>query len=463
MLDLINGVLDISKIESGKMELYCESFNIHRLFSEISSTVSPLMNQNSNQLKVDCQEDIGFMHSDLLKIRQIIFNLLSNSAKFTEHGEITLAVEKVKNFVRFHVCDTGIGMNDEQMEKVFDPFSQADVSTTRKYGGTGLGLSITQQFCRLLGGDIKVKSEYGQGSKFTVTLPIDHQAESIGAQELTDQVTKGNDDFSSDESNSYKVMIVDDDPVARDLLQRHLEKDGYQVRTVSEGVEAHQIAKSWQPDVITLDVLMANVDGWTVLSKLKQDATVSHIPVIMVSIVDEKNMGYTLGAADYISKPVQQDVLRQVVAKHLPQLSDLEQLKLLVVDNDEATRAIVRRTFEQLNCDVTEAINGEVGCEVLQEMTPDVILLDLMMPEVDGFEFLDRIKKRDKFKEIPVIVLTAKALTKRDYARLQGRVEKIYEKSEEPLVKILRSLSEQIQSSLMSNKPSSPTTDKRSC
>lgn len=449
LLDLINGVLDISKIESGKMETYCESFDVYKMIGEIPATVEPLVNKNNNTLEIRCDQNIGTMHSDLLKIRQSIFNFLSNSAKFTEQGEIVLSVDKGMlngdESMVFTISDTGIGMTPEQQEKVFEPFSQADVSTTRKYGGTGLGLSITQQFCHLLGGEIEVESKVGEGTSFIMRLPVYYKQNEVVAA-----VPSEIDDSARIEvdNNARKIMVVDDDPVARDLLRRHLEKDGYNVKTVSDGAEVVDLARQWQPDIITLDVLMANVDGWTVLSKVKNDETISHIPVIMVSIVDEKKMGYTLGAADYISKPVQQRTLREVVAKHIP--DSLGQFQILVIDDDEATRSVVRHTFEKLECTVSEAINGQAGWEQIEQLIPDIILLDLMMPEVDGFEFLDRVKRTPEWKDIPVIVLTAKTLTNEDYARLQGRVEKIYEKSEAPLIQILGSVSEQIRSTLAS-------------
>lgn len=453
LLDLINGVLDISKIESGKMETYCESFDVYEMIGEVQATIGPLVNKNNNELEIRCEQNIGTMHSDLLKIRQAIFNFLSNSAKFTEQGKIILSVAKgVLNGVEamvFTISDTGIGMTPEQQEKVFDPFSQADVSTTRKYGGTGLGLSITQQFCHLLDGEIEVDSKVGEGTSFIMRLPVYYKQKEVVAE-----VPSEIDDSPRIEadSNARKIMVVDDDPVARDLLRRHLEKDGYNVKTVSDGAEVFDLAKQWQPDIITLDVLMANVDGWTVLSKVKNDESISHIPVIMVSIIDEKKMGYTLGAADYISKPVQQHTLRDVVAKHIPE--SLSQFQLLIIDDDEATRSVVRHTFEKLQCTVSEAVNGQAGWEQIEQRIPDIILLDLMMPEVDGFEFLERVKRTPEWKDIPVIVLTAKTLTKEDYARLQGRVEKIYEKSEAPLPQILGSVSEQIRSTLVSSQPS---------
>lgn len=448
LLDLINGVLDISKIESGKMETYCESFDVYKMIEEIPATVAPLVDKNNNTLQIHCDQNIGTMHSDLLKIRQAIFNFLSNAAKFTEQGSIDLSVVRgvlnEEEAMVFTISDTGIGMTSEQQEKVFDPFSQADVSTTRKYGGTGLGLSITQQFCHLLGGEIEVQSKVGEGTSFIMRLPVFYKHGED--PDLTELSVVESAQVKVD-NNARKVMVVDDDPVARDLLRRHLEKDGYNVKTVSDGSDVVDLAMEWKPDIITLDVLMANVDGWTVLSQIKNDETVSHIPVIMVSIVDEKKMGYTLGAADYISKPVQQSTLRDVVAKHIP--DNLAQFELLVVDDDEATRTVVRHTFEKLECNVTEAINGQAGWEKIERLIPDIILLDLMMPEVDGFEFLDKVKKTSAWKDIPVIVLTAKTLTKDDYARLQGRVEKIYEKSEAPLTQILGSVSDQIRSTLM--------------
>jgi len=445
LLDLINGVLDISKIEAGKMEVYAEPFDIYKMIEGIPSAVAPLVDKNHNKLDVHCDPDIGKMNSDSLKIRQAILNLVSNAAKFTEKGEIVLSAERsvVNNeeLLAFTVSDTGIGMTVEQQQKVFEPFSQADVSTTRKYGGTGLGLSITQQFCHLLGGDIEVTSEEGKGTAFAIRLPVNYQQKNVRAPNQQDRKTSSQTVI---EGNARKVMVVDDDPVARDLLQRHLVKDGYNVKTVADGIEVVDLANRWQPDVITLDVLMQNIDGWTVLSKIKHDPKLSHIPVIMVSIVDEKKMGYTLGAADYLSKPVDQVTLRQVVAKHIS--DKVEHYNLLVIDDDQATRAVVRHTFEKLNCSVFEATNGQAGWEQVEQQIPDIIVLDLMMPDVDGFEFLDRVKKTKKWRDIPVIVLTAKTLTQDDYTRLQGRVEKIYEKAEAPLVQILSSVSDQIKS-----------------
>lgn len=449
LLELINGVLDISKIESGKMEVYSETFDVGQMIADIPEIVTPLIDKNGNTLEIRCDQNIGTMNSDVLKIRQAIFNLLSNAAKFTDQGNIVLSVEKRRQnsqeMMVFVVSDTGIGMTPDQQDKVFNPFSQADASTTRKYGGTGLGLSITEQFCGLLGGSINVKSKAGEGTSFTIFLPVNYQPLKENTERSAEPEPQNNIS-TAEYANARKVMVVDDDPVARDLLKRHLEKDGYNVKTVSNGNEVIDLAREWQPDVITLDVLMPNVDGWTVLSKVKNDSLVSHIPVIMVSVVDEKQMGYTLGATDYISKPVRQSTLRDAVAKHIPDV--LGQYNLLVIDDDEATRSVVRRTFEKLDCSVAEAVNGQSGWEQIEAQIPDLILLDLMMPEVDGFEFLSRVKKTNKWKDIPVIVLTAKTLTNDDYARLQGNVDKIYEKSEAPLVQILGAVSDQIRTIL---------------
>ena len=446
LLSLINEVLDLSKIEAGKMDVYFESFDVANMLSEIEGTISPLIDTMSNQLNIEHDNNLGSMHSDLTKIRQTIFNLLSNSAKFTEQGTITLSTSREvrhdNEFMVFKVTDTGIGMSPEQLQKVFEPFSQADTSTTRKFGGTGLGLTITRHFCQLLGGDISVTSELNKGTCFTVSVPthpITLSEEEIGSDADADA------DMGADSNRAGTVLVIDDDPAVRDLFARYLRRDGYRVHTVSDPQRALDQVRKVRPDVITLDVLMPKTDGWALLNALKRDVELSDIPVVMVTIVDNKNLGFSLGAADYLSKPVQQAQLLSVIAKHA---DAPDRPKILVVEDDEATRQVVRRVLTKNGCDVIEAENGCVGLERLDQGLPDLILLDLMMPEMDGFDFLSQLRNRAQWRAIPVVVMTAKSLTKADYGKLRGKVEDICQKEGRPFENLANEVSKHIKDRL---------------
>lgn len=443
LLSLINGVLDLSKIEAGKMEVFLETFDVAEMLKDVEGTIAPLISKNQNTLRVDTTHAPERMRSDLTKVRQTIFNLLSNAAKFTTEGQISLTASHHESdgsaFVTFAVEDSGIGMTPDQLARVFEPFNQADSSTTRNYGGTGLGLSICQHFCQMLGGDISATSEVGVGTTFTALFAAD--AEHIEGKDDTSQAPHVREEPSP---AATTVLVVDDDLTVQDVISRHLKKDGYQVITASDGDAALDLARRHQPDVITLDVLMPRTDGWSVLGKIKSDPELESIPVIMISIVENRNRGYSLGATDYISKPIEQDELLQVVAKHA--LGKTR--NVLVVEDDEATRAVVRKGLQKQGWTVSEAENGKVGLESLRQGVPELILLDLMMPQMDGFEFLDETQKHESWRDIPVIVVTAKDLTDDDYIRLQGNVEGIVKKSGDSLDDLLGRLSERIGSTL---------------
>ena len=435
LLGLINEVLDLSKVEAGRMELFVEAVDVSKMLSDIESTVTPLVEQSGNKLIVDCDQELRTIHTDLTKVRQTLLNLLSNAAKFTENGTITLSVNcedrSGVGWMIFKVTDSGIGMTSEQMSRVFEPFSQADASTTRAYGGTGLGLALSRQFCHLLGGDITVSSIVGTGTTFTVSIPGESAVEEPGPSEEEAGAEDG-----------LTVLVVDDNPVARDLLARHLERDGYRVEKVPDAREAVTAARRCRPVVITLDVLMPYMDGWSVLSALKQDPDLASIPVVMVTITDDKNLGFSLGAVEYLRKPVRQEHLLSVVATHARGKAPGS---VLVVEDDPDTREVVRRTLEKANWRVVEAENGKIGLAKLEETTPEVILLDLMMPEMDGFEFVSVIQRDQRWKDIPIIVVTAKTLNKDELARLQGRVEEVMHKGGRTIDSLLAEVSEKIQ------------------
>ena len=418
LLELINAVLDLSKIEAGKMDLYLESFDIATLIRDIAAVIQPLAAKNANQLQVVCPESTGTMRADLTKVRQALFNLLSNACKFTDHGTVTLAVSREasgdQDWLRFSVTDTGIGMTQEQLTRLFEAFSQADAATTRKYGGTGLGLALSRRLCRMMGGDVTAASESGRGSTFTIRLPavIAEVVEQVPVTTSPERVTP----------SAGTVLVIDDEAAIRDLMQRYLGKEGFRVVAAAGGEEGLRLARELRPDAITLDVMMPGLDGWAVLTALKADPVVADIPVIMLTIVDDKNLGYALGAADYLTKPIERDRLLTVLRAHR------RDHPVLVVDDDATLRQLLRRMLEPEGYTVVEAENGRVALERLRGVTPSVVLLDLMMPEMDGFEFVAEFRRHDAWRAIPIVVVTARDLSREDRERLNGYVEKILQK-----------------------------------
>jgi hypothetical protein len=426
LLALINDILDLSKVEAGKMTLYLESFEVGTLLDEVTATVKPLVERRGNRLEVLGARDTGTIRADLTKVRQTLFNLLSNAAKFTERGVIRLEAarraEGGRDWITFRVADSGIGMTPEQSARLFQPFTQADAATARTYGGTGLGLAISRRFCRLMGGDITVESTPGRGSAFTVTLPAE-----VAAAAATEPATAAAAPAAAaPAAGSPVVLVIDDDPAARELMQRALARDGYTVHAAASGPEGIALARRLRPAVITLDVMMPGMDGWAVLAALKADPELAAVPVVMVTIVDtERERGFTLGAVDYLTKPVDWKRLLGVVRG----LRDAGQPgPVLVVDDDPAMREMMRRSLERESIPVVEAENGRVALSRLAAPRPALILLDLMMPEMDGFEFLETLRGLPELATIPVVVLTSRDLTVEDHARLDGLVERIVAK-----------------------------------
>jgi PAS domain S-box-containing protein len=429
LLGLIDNILDLSKIEAGKMTLYLETFELRPMIDSVAATVTPLAKKTGNALVVNCADDVGTIQSDLTKVRQILFNLLSNACKFTRNGTIALTAlreaNEVGDWIEFQVRDTGIGMTPDQQAKVFEAFTQADDSTTRAYGGTGLGLAITKSFCRLMGGDVTLTSEAGKGTTFVVRLPAVTRAASGNAISAAQKRFEAPQ--VTEPEHAPIVLVVDDDPNARELLRRHLRRGGYAVRTAANGEEAMRLARTLKPDVVTLDVLMPQVDGWTVLSAMKEDPALAEIPVIMVTIIDNQSFGFSLGAADYLIKPIDRDRLVRAVEKCCPRGAPRH---VLIVEDDAPTSELMGRALQQIDCTVTQAENGRVGLDRLNEALPDAILLDLMMPEMDGFEFIAQVRAQSRWRRIPIIVVTAKTLTAEDRARLNGQVQHLVHKGE---------------------------------
>ena len=359
----------------------------------------------------------------------MLFNLLSNASKFTEHGVITLAAGREqgpegKDGVVFRVADTGIGMTAEQLGRLFQPFMQAEASTTKKYGGTGLGLAITKHFAEMMGGGVTVASEPGKGTTFTVRVPV------VVADEATDrnEAARVHTHEFAAAADAATVLVIDDEPTARDMIGRMLAKEGYHVVTAANGADGLRLAAEVKPDVITLDIMMPGMDGWSVLSKLKADPAVTAIPVVVLTIIDDRNLGFALGASDYLTKPIDRERLAEVLRRVRSRGGEQS---VLIVEDDPGSRKLMRRLFEKEGWSVTEAENGSVGLAAVAAKPPGLVLLDLMMPEMDGFEFVEHLRKRDGGRDIPVVVLTAKDLTEEDRRRLRGSVDKVLQKGDQ--------------------------------
>ena len=436
LLDLINQILDLSKIEAGKLDLNMETVKIRPLIDEVVGTARGLADQNKNRLIVECPPDIAPLLVDPLRLRQILLNLLSNACKFTKGGEVSLRVTRHpiegREWVDFAIADTGIGMTPEQVNKLFEEFVQGDQTTARNYGGTGLGLAITRKLCRMLGGDTLVTSEISKGSTFVARLPAGPARPAIldqPASVLDEPVPSGD-----------CVLVIDDDPTARELIANHLRGAGFAVVTAAGGREGLKRAEELHPIAITLDVLMPDLDGWTVLAALRGNPALSNIPVVMATITDDDRKGMTLGAAGFLTKPIDRD---RLIALLQPYQAHVRRTRVLVVEDDAMQRERIRSWLESQQWQISEAENGRVALDRLADDVPDIILLDLMMPEMDGFQLITALQERPAWRGIPVIVITALDLTAADRARLNSGVEGILLKdSFEPaqLVEIVRRL-----------------------
>ncbi len=426
LLSLINDVLDLSKIEAGKMVLYLERFDVATLVRDVQTTVDPLAANNANTLSVELADDLGDMRADKTKVRQTLFNLLSNSLKFTKEGEVALTGRREDvagaEWIVFEVTDTGIGMTAEQVAAVFDEFTQADASTSAEYGGTGLGLPISRKVCRMMGGDVTLASELGAGTTFTVRLPV--QVQELAQNTL--DIDEGRP-AARLAGEGAMVLVIDDDAAVLDLTQRFLSREGFQVVTALNGKVGLELAKKLRPVAITLDVVMPGMNGWEVLEKLKADPDTASIPVLMVTILDEKEEALRQGAEAYMTKPVDRSRLSQLIRSLQ---KERKPGRVLVVEDEDDTRDLMRRVLEPQGWTVVEAENGLVAIERLNEQRPDLVLLDLMMPEMDGFEFLKRLRSMDGGFSIPVLVVTSMDLSKEDLLRLNGYMTTVVRKGD---------------------------------
>ncbi|MBB5693010.1 response regulator [Muricoccus pecuniae] len=440
LLSLINDVLDLSKIEAGRMETHAEDFEVETLVSETVSTVQALMARKSNTLEVRLPPDLGTMHSDQVKLRQCLINLLSNASKFTEGGTVTLSAEPGRDAmgrreIAFRVSDTGIGMTQEQLSRLFTRFTQADSSTTRRFGGTGLGLAITKAFCTLLGGNIAVESEQGRGTTFTIRVPVDMRetGPEPEAEQPISTLPEGEAGMAG------LVLVVDDDPASRELLSRFVVRDGFAVRCASDGEEGLRLAKQLRPTAILLDVMMPRMDGWSVLTALKADPELAEVPVVMVSIVQERALAVSLGAADYLIKPVQWHRLRTVLDRYRAPGA------ALVVEADSEPRAELRGLLESEGWTVEEAANAEAAMARIARPDPAAAPIGLVLvavpgPEGDGLSLVHQLRRNEAWKSIQVIALAGGGVAPAELEALRGQVRQVLPADDEPPEALLTEL-----------------------
>jgi signal transduction histidine kinase/CheY-like chemotaxis protein len=429
LLGLINAVLDLSKIEAGKMELYLESFTVEPLVGEVANLIQPLARKNANVLEVDCPPAVGSMYADLTKVRQVLFNLLSNACKFTKDGRVSLKVERANEagaeWLHFNVSDTGIGMTPEQMSRLFQPFTQADAATMRTYGGTGLGLALCHHFCEMMGGSVTVRSQAGRGSTFTVRLPARVAEPALApTPDLGSRLESTSDEIALD---APAILVIDDDATARDLLVRALTRERFRAYTATGAEEGLRLARELRPDAITLDVFMPGADGWSALSALKSDPTTADIPVIMITMSEDKRLGYVLGATEYLTKPVDRERVASVLRNILGKAASP---RVLVVGRDPQARQVLARAIEPEHWTLVEANNGSQALECMSEHRPDVVLLDLMPPDVDDFAFVQALRANTAWQSVPVVVISAMDLTNEELEQLNGSVQAVLSKSD---------------------------------
>ncbi len=419
LLGLINNILDLSKIEAGKMELANEPIDLHDIARGVMSTVIALVKDKTIKLEQQIPDTLPPLTADPTRVRQILLNLVSNAAKFTDQGKITLRVVTNPQEVQIAVIDTGIGIPADKLEHVFEEFTQVDASTTRRAGGTGLGLAITRRFVEMHGGRIWVESQLGVGSTFTFTLPL-HLPEEPPA------LVSHPIDLAARDAGRKVILSIDDDPGVITLYKRYLEKQGYLVIGLTDPTKAVEEAKRLLPFAITLDIMMPSRDGWSLLADLKSTPEIIRVPIVVCSIIQDKTKGYSLGATEYLVKPITEDELLHAldrVSRH----NAIQ--KVLVIDDEPTGILLIKRILEAKgDYQILEASGGAEGIARVQADRPDLIILDLMMPDVDGFTLLETIKSNAATRSIPVIVVTAKEITHEDRDRLNGHAVALFNK-----------------------------------
>lgn len=425
LLHLINDILDLSRLEAGKLELHYMNIPIRKFVDALAMSLQPQMVEKKLTFEIHVADELDDIVADDMRLKQILLNLVSNAIKFSHsEGKIVINVQRADNTVEFSVQDFGVGIPAAELPRLFHPFQQTSAGA-KKSEGTGLGLSITKKLVELHGGSILVLSDWDKGSTFIVRMPM-----MVNSLVDGDDVARRVSGVLPPSTTPQRVLIVEDKPHARQILQSYLSEAGYEIETAANGIEALEKAKQWKPDVITLDILLPVKDGWQVLRELKQHPLCKNIPVIIISMLDERNVGFGLGAVDYFVKPVQKDALLESLRKVTGARLKLRQsAKILVIDDDRSVTDLMQVILEAEGCTVLKATDGREGLRLAQEDRPDLIILDLVMPEISGFNVAYQLKHNPKTQSIPIIVMTSMEIDEETKEQLQGFVVSLMKKS----------------------------------
>jgi signal transduction histidine kinase/CheY-like chemotaxis protein len=436
LLGLINDILDLAKIEAGQMELHLEQVDVADVMSQVAVIAEPLAAQKAIHIEFD-STGTGQVVADEGKLKQMVLNLVSNAIKFSAEGQtVTVRAARAADQLEVVVTDHGIGIAEHDQQRVFKEFQQVDSGVSRKQQGTGLGLALTRNMALLHGGNLTVQSELGKGSRFTLVIPTRARI-----PERTLVTVNGSVSGTAADAALPLIIVVEDDHVAAELLTRQIERAGFRTHVARTGADAVAMARELKPAAITLDILLPDIDGWEVLARLKRDKATNGIPVVVVSVVDNPALATAMGALDYFVKPVEpRELVNRLSNFNFKHKADGRQTCVLVVDDEVANRDWLKHLLEPAGYTVSLASGGAEAIELARSSKPDVVMLDLMMPDVNGFAVVDALSEHEATKGIPIMVLTAKHLTEADVDQLSGHVSAILRRPSAGAVDVLSQL-----------------------
>jgi CheY-like chemotaxis protein/nitrogen-specific signal transduction histidine kinase len=423
LLQLINDILDLSKVEAGQMDLHFEPVALGNLIDEVRATVEPLARSKAIALNTESLPELRLV-ADAAKVRQMLLNLVSNAIKFTpDGGRIDIRMRHVESWVEIAVTDSGIGIAEQDLGHLFTEFHRLDAGPGHQQEGTGLGLALTRRFAELHGGQVTVESELGKGSTFTLRLPLEALPSQAPAPVAPPPV-------EAIDLERPLVLVVEDNPQAAEILANHLQTGGFRIEVAHTGPEALIMARKLKPVAITLDILLPEVDGWEVLSRLKADEATRNIPVVVVSVIDNPALGRALGALDYFVKPVDGKALLSRLGEYtFTTRVKSEPVRVLVVDDEQTNLDVLEGLLAPAGFTVLRAGGGREGIDMATSQMPNLILLDLMMPGLSGFDVVEALRTKEQTRSIPIMVLTAKTLTEDDKRALNGQVAAIFQRN----------------------------------
>lgn len=424
LLRLVNDILDFSKLEAGMLEVFNEPADLGEVVEDVLRTYNVVAERKGLDIHVEIPADMPSMLTDRRKLTQIIDNLLSNAVKFTDQGRVELAAKRKEGMLEVTVTDRGIGIEPQELPYIFDPFHQVDASTTRRYEGTGLGLALVKKLLEIQGGTVEVQSSSAQGSRFTFRLPfVEFKSERPALAAAREEVVR-----RLPAAGERPVLVVEDNPLAANLMSTWLSEAGYNVQIASTGEEALQKAVTLRPAVITLDILLPQMDGWRVLHRLKEMPETKDTPIIVVSIVEDKSFGLSLGAVDYMIKPVSRSNLISKI--ELLTKSGRRFHRILVIDDNPADISLVEEILHLDGYEVLKATSGVEGLKTARNEKPDLVILDLMMPDLDGFDVMRLLESDEATRGLPIILFTAKDLAQIERANLGANIHDIFGKAQ---------------------------------